>query len=307
MCHPLRPLLRKKIKFVWIDGHETHFQSIKNKVANATENTHYNPHLETRIKCDASRARLGAALEQRSPTGWNTVAFASRFLNSNDERYSFNKLELFGVVWSVEYFKYYLFGKSFTIITDHRALLSIMKEQWCSKSYNSSSTRWIDRLLPFDINIEHIPGAEMGLVDYISRQPNQEAKVTNKYDEEFAVATITRIHDAIAAIYVNTTQQNCQSQHFCSVNHTLSTRDSHPHSTSYSNLLSAINRNTTQFLFENSANAAQINSNSNSNTHSSRIQPKFKAQANSTHIHSIFQFSMTSPMSNAQTPLPTAG
>ena len=60
----------------------------------------------------------------------------------------------------------------------------------------------------------------MGLVDYISRQPNQEAKVTNKYDEEFAVATNTRIRDAIAAIYVNTTQQTCQSEHFCSVNHT---------------------------------------------------------------------------------------
>ena len=50
----------------------------------------------------------------------------------------------------------------------------------------------------------------MGLVDYISRQPNQEAKVTDKYDKEFAVTTITRICDAIAAIYVYTTQQNCQ-------------------------------------------------------------------------------------------------
>ena len=30
----------------------------------------------------------------------------------------------------------------------------------------------------------------MRLIDYISHQPNQEAKVTNKYDEEFAVATI---------------------------------------------------------------------------------------------------------------------
>ena len=133
LCHPLRPLLKKNIKFVWNDEHETHFQSIKNKVANATENTHYNPHLETRIKCDASRAGLGAVLEQRSPTGWHAVAFASRFLNSNEERYSVNELELL-VVWSVEYFKYYLFGKSFTIITDHRALLSIMKEHRTNKS-----------------------------------------------------------------------------------------------------------------------------------------------------------------------------
>ena len=229
LCHPLRPLIKKNKNFVWNDEHETHFQSIKNKVANATENTHYNPHLETWIKCDAYRAGLGAALEQRPPTGWHTVAFAPRFLNSNEERYSVNELEWLGVVWSVEYFKYYLFGKSFTIITDHRALLSNMKEHRSNKSYNSRLTRWIDRLLPFDFNIEHIPGAKKGLVGYISRQPNQKAKVTNKYDEEFAVATITRIRDAIAEIYVNTTQQNCQSQHFCSVNHTHSTRASHPH------------------------------------------------------------------------------
>ena len=84
----------------------------------------------------------------------------------------------------------------------------------------------------------------MGLVDYISRQPNQEAKFTNKYDEEFAVATINRIRDAIAATYVNTTHPNCQSQHLSSVNDTHSTRASHPHPTNHSNLLSAINRNT---------------------------------------------------------------
>ena len=92
LCHPLRPLLKKNTKFVWNDAYETQFHAIKNKVANATENTHYNPHLETRIKCDASRAGLGAALEQRSPTGWNTIAFAYRILNSNEERDSVNEL-----------------------------------------------------------------------------------------------------------------------------------------------------------------------------------------------------------------------
>ena len=146
-------MLERNTKFAWNDELETQFKSIKNKVAIATENTHYNPHLETRIKCEASRAGLGAALEQRSPTGWHTVAFASRFLNSNEERYSVNDLDLLGVVWSVKYFKNQLYGKSFKIITDHRALLSIMKEHRSNKSYNSRSTRWVDRLLPFDFNI----------------------------------------------------------------------------------------------------------------------------------------------------------
>ena len=98
------------------------------------KNTHYNPHLKTLIKCDASRAGLGAAVEQLSPSGWHTVAFAPRFLNSIEERYRIYQLELLGVVWSEEYFKYYLFGKSFTIIRDHRALLSIMKEHIFKKS-----------------------------------------------------------------------------------------------------------------------------------------------------------------------------
>ena len=156
--------------------------------------------METRIKCDSSRAGLGAALEQRSPTRWHTVVFATRFLNSNGECYNVNELELLGVVWSVEYFENYLFGNLFTIITDHRGLLSIMKEHRSNKSYNSRLTHLVDHLLLFDFSIEHLPGAKMGLLVYISRQTNQKGKVTNKNDEEIAVATNTRICDAVAAI-----------------------------------------------------------------------------------------------------------
>ena len=174
LCYPLRPLLKKKSKFLWTDEHEKHFL-IKEQIAETTENKHFNPELETRIKCDASRKGLGCALEQRTSNGWHTVAFASRFLNSVEDRYSINELELLGVVWSVEQFKYYLYGKPFTVITDHRALLSIMRENRSNKSYNSRLTRWVDRLLPFDFSIDHLPGSKKGLVDYFSRDPQQQA------------------------------------------------------------------------------------------------------------------------------------
>ena len=75
-------MLKKNTKLIWNNELEAHFQLIENKVANATENTHYKPHLETQIKCDASRARLSAGLGQRSPTGWHAVAFAYRFLRN---------------------------------------------------------------------------------------------------------------------------------------------------------------------------------------------------------------------------------
>ena len=102
---------------------------IKTKFAETSENKHFNPDLETRIKCNASRKGLGFALEQQTPNGWHTVAFASRFLNSLEDRYSINELELLGVVLSIEHFKFYLYGKPFTVITNHRVLLSIMREK----------------------------------------------------------------------------------------------------------------------------------------------------------------------------------
>ena len=220
ISHPLRPLLRKSSKFIWTTEHENCFQEIKTRIANATANSHYNPQLETRVKCDASRSGLGAALEQLTVDGWKPIAFASRFLNSYEERYSVNELELLGVVWSTEYFKNYLYGKQFKVITDHRALLSIMKEHRSNKSYNSRLTRWVDRLLPFQFDIEHLPGAKMGLVDYISRNPSQKAKKISTYDEEFIVAKLKLISKSITALELNI-EHPTSHLHQLLTNHTL--------------------------------------------------------------------------------------
>ena len=146
---------------------------------------------------------MGCALEQRTPNGWHTVAFASRFLNSVEDRYSINELELLGVVWSVEHFKYYLYGKLFTVITDHRALLSILRENRSNKSYNSRLTRWVDRLLPFDFSIDHLPGTKMRLLDYISRDPHQQAVNISAYDEQFIVVKLDVIKRSAKRFLLN--------------------------------------------------------------------------------------------------------
>ena len=56
----------------------------------------------------------------------------------------------------------------------------------------------------------------MGLVDYISRQPNQNAKSVNHYDEEFMVATISRIRDAITSLFSNADIIPFQKRHITS-------------------------------------------------------------------------------------------
>ena len=140
---PSPTLIKEKWK-IYLDWYSPkNFEHNKTVIAYATENTHFNPTLETRIKCDASRQGLGAALEQLDCDGWKTVAFASRFLNNTEERYSIKELELLGVVWAIEYFKYYIFGNYFTILTNRRALLSVLKSHRSNKSNNSQLTRWI--------------------------------------------------------------------------------------------------------------------------------------------------------------------
>ena len=66
---------------------------------------------KTRVNCEASRSGFGAALEQLRAGGWKPMALTSRFVNSFEERFSVNELELLGIVWTIEYFKNYLYGK----------------------------------------------------------------------------------------------------------------------------------------------------------------------------------------------------
>ena len=95
-------------------------------VADITQNKQFDQHHDTRIVCDASTTGLGAALEQHSQEGWVAAVYASRFLNSFEEKYSVTEVELLRVVWAIEHFKYYLYGKHFTVITDHQALISAL-------------------------------------------------------------------------------------------------------------------------------------------------------------------------------------
>ena len=77
---------------------------------------------ETRVVCDASRDGVGCTLELETPDGWATIAYASRFLNTCENKTSVNKLELLAAVWAIEHFKYYLSGRRFTVITEPPSL-----------------------------------------------------------------------------------------------------------------------------------------------------------------------------------------
>ena len=110
----LRPLLKntnKRKSLNWSTEHDSAFHNIQMLVREITQKNHFDQNLDTRVVCDASTYGLGAALKQNTNEGWVAIAYASKFLNSLEEKYSVNELELLGVVWAIEHFKYYLYGK----------------------------------------------------------------------------------------------------------------------------------------------------------------------------------------------------
>ena len=77
------------------------------------------------------------------------------------------------VVWSIEHFKNYVYGVAFGIVSDHKALQSVLKSNKSNKTFSSRLTRWVDRLLSFEFSIVHTPGRTLGMADYLSRHPSE--------------------------------------------------------------------------------------------------------------------------------------
>ena len=122
-------------------------------------------------------------------------------MNTQEKKYSTNELELLAVVWSVDRFKHYLLGKEFVIATDHKALVSALDEIRSNKTYQSRLTGWVDRLLPYQFKVVHIPGKDMGIVDYLSRDPKGEPWPESVLDEKFVVTSIESFHKALDCLH----------------------------------------------------------------------------------------------------------
>ena len=73
------------------------------------------------IQVDASGKGLGAALIQDD----GPVTFASKALTPTEQRYANNERELLACVFGAERFQTYVFGRHFTIESDHKSLEQI--------------------------------------------------------------------------------------------------------------------------------------------------------------------------------------
>lgn len=113
---------------------------------------------------DASNYALGSVLLQDG----HPVAYASRTLNSHEVRYSTTEKELLAVVWSVKYFRPYIYGKEFTLHTDHQAL-KWLHTKFVGQDLNQRLSRWILSLGEYNMKVEYIKGKDNVIADFLSR------------------------------------------------------------------------------------------------------------------------------------------
>ncbi|KAL1130401.1 hypothetical protein AAG570_013339 [Ranatra chinensis] len=120
------------------------------------------------ITTDASQVAVGAVLSQVDSGGDGPVAYASKKLTPAESRYSAIERELLGVVWAVEHFRPYVWGRQFQIKTDHKPLV------WVEglKETSARITRWKERLASYTFQITHTKGRDNVVADCLSRMVN---------------------------------------------------------------------------------------------------------------------------------------
>ena len=133
----LQDLLRKDVPFEWSEDHQMAFNTLKGAITTDASMAYYDVTKPITLEVDASQKGLGAALVQEK----KPIAFASKTLTKTQSNYSNIEREMLSLVHGVERFHTYLYGRSFTIITDHKPL-----EMICNKPIASAPPR-LQRML----------------------------------------------------------------------------------------------------------------------------------------------------------------
>ena len=160
---PIRKLTRKDTAWEWSQQQENAFQEIKRLVTVAPVLSNYDPEGELEVQCDASNKGLGAALLQKG----KPVTYASRALTETEQRYATIEKEMLTIVFALEKFNNYTYGRPVTVQSDHKQLESILKKSITCAS--SRLQRMMMRLQKYDFKVNYKQRKHMYLADTLSR------------------------------------------------------------------------------------------------------------------------------------------
>ena len=165
VARPLTKLTRKDMPFCWSRESDDAFMNLKTALASAPVLRMPNFDHPFEIHT-ASKDALGAVLIQRGDEDEpQAVCYWSRTLNDAESRYNAIDLEALAVVEGVRVFDPYVYGRHFTVHTDHRPLTYVFSR----KTKSPRMSRFAHDLSFYDFNIVYKPGPSNHVPDLLSR------------------------------------------------------------------------------------------------------------------------------------------
>lgn len=180
LTKPMTSCLKKDRKIIHNAEFINSFETCKNVLINDPILQHPDFTKPFLLTTDASNYAIGAVLSQ-GPVGTDLpIAYASRTLNPAECNYSTIEKELLAIVWATKYFRPYLFGRKFTILSDHKPL------QWLFnvKEPSSKLVRWRLKLSEYDYEIKYKKGTLNMNADALSRIPKIQLHAIEKSDPD---------------------------------------------------------------------------------------------------------------------------
>ncbi|XP_049886533.1 uncharacterized protein K02A2.6-like [Pectinophora gossypiella] len=172
MLHPLHALLKKGVDWKWNVDCEKSFEEAKRCLLSERVLAHYEEGRELVLSVDSSAYGLGAVLAHRYAEGERPISCVSRTLNAAERGYSQLDKEALAIIFGVTKHHQYLFGRRFTLRTDHQPLVHIFGDKGgIPQTAASRLQRWAARLAAYDFKIEFVRSVDNGPADALSRLP----------------------------------------------------------------------------------------------------------------------------------------
>jgi len=172
LLEPFHNLLRKNVPFVWSIECESSFRKVKDYLTSSPVLAIFERNLPIFIYTDASGVGIGAVLKQVQSDGTEKpVAYFSKKLNEAQRKKKAIYIESVAIREAVKFWRYWLIGRRFTIITDHKPLENLNLKARTDEELGDLA----NYLLQFDFEVIYRPGSKNAEADCLSRNPVHDA------------------------------------------------------------------------------------------------------------------------------------